>query len=290
MTDAAIDWASLILEPHFLARVDRMALRRFTQPGLAEEAAAYALDKLSQDDWAPCRQYTGRAQPASYLLTLVSHFIEEFSRQRFGRPRPPEWLKREGELWVRIWQRICMERQMPQTVIDNLCANEQRDPGFVRGIIQTIKAKLPWCGVSSREIPADCYDCNNPDEAGPSLTTQLDNQALETALAELHRLVFADCPSATDMIRENTNTGSVPAAADNRPWRRLRDALALTPEEQLLLKLAHQQGLKHKQIALLLGMPPYQPGRLLKSLHERIAQAMRESGIDLGSRQDEVSP
>lgn len=283
MTDSTppTDWATLVLNPELLARIDRLAQRRFGQPGLAEEAATYALEKISRDNWAACRRYSGAASPSTYLLTLVSHAIEEFSRHRFGRPRPPEWLKREGELWVRVWRFICLERQAPQSVIDRLCQNQQRDPAFVKNVIARIKAKLPWCGASPREIPADCEECGFEQElASEHLDEHLLGRERESTLLQLHQLFFAeDCPS------EETMT-------DTPNWQALRDRLNLSAEEKLLLKLVHQQGLKHKQIAAMLGMPAYQPGRLLKALHQRIATVLREcnSAAATSGELQEINP
>ena len=269
MPENSPDWAKEVLQPDFLQRLDTMALHRFTQPGLAEEAATYALNHLSDGQWAACQSYRGKAQPRTFLLTLASHALEEFSRQRFGRLRPPEWLKREGALWVRVWQQLCLERQLPQTVIDAACAQAGRTHEFVAGIIRILKARLPWCGDSAREIPDHCDDCQFYDSPTPDITQQLQGDQLENTLNELYALLFSEpCPSNSSMKPQ--------------PWQRVRDELNLNAEDIMLLKLAHQEGLKLNAIAKLLGMPSYQPGRLLKALHQRIAQAMANQGLAEG--------
>ena len=75
-----LDWHKLVLTTEWLERIDRLALRRFGQPGLAEEAAAYVLDGLADGDWAVCRHYSGRSRPEHYLLTVINNLFEEFSR------------------------------------------------------------------------------------------------------------------------------------------------------------------------------------------------------------------
>ncbi|MBB3168033.1 hypothetical protein [Simiduia aestuariiviva] len=285
MTDHTPDWASLVFDPTFLARVDKLALKRFGQPGLAEEAASFVLEGLSQNQWAACTHYSGRAKPLTYLLTLVNNLLEAFSRQRFGRPRPPEWLKREGDLWVQLWAKVCLERQLIPSVID--AYSSLREPDFIRDIIRTIKARLPWCGESQREIPADCFQCGTEDPHSPdiedaSIAQRLDEQALEVTLAHLHAVFFsADCPSDANM----TNANIDPTTPRNANWQALRAQLDLTAQEHLLLKLVHQEGVKLNQVAKILAMPSYQPGRLLKALYARIAGALAACNITIDHTQ-----
>lgn len=275
MNSFIFQWPELVFDPAFMAHIDRLALKRFGQQGLAEEAASHVIAGLSANDWAACRHYQGRAQPRTFLLSLAVHLLEEFARQRFGRPRPPEWLKREGDLWVKVWVKICLERQLPQSVIESASQSE-RDPGFVAAIIRTIKARLPWCGESRREIPADCLCCDESDPADAalidaSIQERLSHVELEQTLLQLHRVFFSnDCPSTQSM---NTEPES--------PWVKFRTQLALTAEELLLLRMVHQEGMKLTQIAKLLGMPSYQPGRLLKDLYQRIAIQLANCNIHI---------
>ncbi len=285
-SNSEIDWAALVFEPAWLQQLDRLALKRFTQQGLAEEASSHVIHRLSENSWSACQQFSGRAKPNTYLLTLTHNFLEEFSRQRFGRPRPPEWLKREGELWVRIWKMVCLERQLATSVIDGLTHNDQRDPGFVRSIIRTIKGRLPWCGSSAREIPAECFDCGingagETDISDHSTETRLQQHQWEEALLLLSQHLLSessaqeasadgDCPSNSHMS---------PKAPDQQQLAHFRELVNLAPQERLLLKMVYQQGLKLNLVAKSLNMPSYQPGRLLKAIHQRIADALEQANI-----------
>ena len=276
-----VDWACLVLQPQWLQRLDKLALKRFTQQGLAEEASTYVLDKLSADNWACCQQYAGNAKAETYVLTLTTHLLEEFSRKRFGRVRPPEWLKREGELWIRTWKMICMERQATASVIDQLTNSAIRSTEFVQGMITTIKARLPWCGQSAREIPAnEDTHVDNPADRSPSdsrqtLETALDHDQMEDALLLVHQLLLSDdCPS-----EQNEDTHNMHYTAEQ--WQQLREHLSLDEEERLLLKMVYQQGLKLKVVAGALNMPDYQPGRLLKAIHQRIRDSLQAAKIEV---------
>lgn len=264
-------------------------MRRFSQPGLAEEAASYVLEKLSQDDWSACRQYSGRAKPETYLLTLTNHILEEFARKRFGRPRPPEWLKREGEFWVRVWRMVCLERQAVPAVIDQLSAAGRSSTEFVQRVITTIKARLPWCGTSAREITEDCFYAKDDDLElfDNSLEEALTNQQLEDALLLVYQLLLSESgPSKSDKALAVQT--SIHDARWEACWTALREQLSLSPEERLLLKMVYQEGFKLKVVAASLNMPPYQPGRLLNNLLLRIRQTMEEAGIELENLDLEV--
>ena len=91
MEQSAQQWQVRVLSEAWLSKIDVKASKRFSQKGLAEEAAAYVLDYLSADNWARCRQYSGKASIEGYLNRLVSNALEDFSRKRFSRPRPPTW-------------------------------------------------------------------------------------------------------------------------------------------------------------------------------------------------------
>ncbi|MFL0797280.1 MAG: hypothetical protein K6L73_07295 [Cellvibrionaceae bacterium] len=273
MPAPAIDWQAMVFDPAWMAFLDRLALRRFSQPGLAEEASTHVIQRLSEDNWAMCQQYSGQAKPETYLQTLTQNLLEEFSRKRFGRPRPPEWLKREGDLWVRLWKMVCLERQAVPTVIDKLHNEIERSRELLQQAITTIKSRLPWCGSSNREIPADSLctteEDPNPELIDQDLETQLDQHNWEGALHLLFELLLSeDCPS--ESIREELN----------HKLDTLRASLKLDAQERLLLKMAYQEGLKMNVIADALNMPRYQPGRLLKGIHGRIQKALIDAGIN----------
>lgn len=282
-----IHWPELILSPGWLAKLDHLARTRFGQPGLAEEASTYVIDRLSEDDWARCRTYSGQARAETFAQVLAVNLLEEFARKRFGRPRPPTWLQREGELWVRLWKMVCLERQLVPSVIDRLCAGTQREPSFVRRAITVIKARLPWCGDSTREIPAACLIADaeeeeQPEQAAHSIEQRLDREQWEDALLVIHRLlVFAQSPSSQNGNNEDTSLTMQPDTA-----QQLQQRLNLSDEERLLLKMVYQDGLKLNLVARAMNLPPYQPGRLLNRLHQRIRRTLEDCGVRL----DELFP
>jgi hypothetical protein len=282
----ALDWTQWVFNPEWMRKLDTLALHRFGQPGLAEEASTYVIERLSADNWAMCHSYSGRAKPQTYLNALSQNLLEEFARKRFGRPRPPEWLKREGELWVRLWKMVCLERQDVPSVIDKLCQSLERQQALVKHAITTIKARLPWCGDSAREIPTECL-CKTEEDPYPEIIDrdieqQLDAHEWEEALQLLFSsLLNSEMLNADESVSVGRPSNTLNPPQPNRDQvERLRSLLALTSEEQLLLKLVYQEGLKLKAVATALNMPNYQPGRLLKGVHQRIREALSACEID----------
>ncbi len=90
--------------------VDRLARRRFSSETLSEEAALYVMSRLETNDWELLRSYRGSARLKSYFSAVVYNLLEDFSRKKFGRVRPPGWLKRLGGAWLLLYQLLCLER------------------------------------------------------------------------------------------------------------------------------------------------------------------------------------
>lgn len=298
-----IDWQSLIFTSGWLDRLDRLAIRRFGEGGLAEEASRFVLDQLSDNDWSVLDSYKGKSKPETYLYTLSGNFLEEFSRRRFGRPRPPEWLKRQGDIWVQVWKLVCLERQLIQTVVDRLTWKGLREPGFVKKIIRTIKARLPWCGKSNREMPVVPDDPGHPagqnvplyaveafatgGEGGLPNPATPDPVEVELSSATYDEVLLMVGSLLNDEVNPNMfNTGADDkalyiSAALTAKIDRLRDQIHLSDEERLILRMVYQEGMKRKLVAQALGMQEHLPGRILKRVIGRIKDIFSDIGIDM---------
>ena len=281
-----VDWQSLVFDPGWMERLDRLACKRFGEGGLAEEAGAYVIDKLAENDWAALQSYKGQSNPNTYLHTLAGNFIEEFSRKRFGRPRPPEWVKREGDLWTRIWKLVCLERRMPQTVVDLCCIGEIREPASIRRIIQTLKARIPWCGESAREIGSQPIGDDDsevaPEQLIPEYMTPDASIETDHFRGTLHMLSTLFSDEVTPATIENTAVKAQAAENDSNVAgvRNLGDHLQLSDLEWVLLRMVYQDGMKLNAVASLLGLKAHEPGRILKRTLEKIADTLSVLGID----------
>ncbi|MBB3048783.1 hypothetical protein FHR99_003057 [Litorivivens lipolytica] len=259
-----IHWPDIVLDKHWLQQLEQQALRRFVEPVTAEEAATFVFNKLSEDDWARCKTFRGQSQPTTFLYSLSARLLEEFSRQRYGRARPPQWLQQQGDLWVRLWKAICLERHTAESVMSRM---EYRDADIVATIIRAIKARLPWCGASNLPVPEE-YLNDSEAFASDSLEDALSATHLEDTLALL-AAILEDQEAFADI--------------DLNQIEQARAALTLDDESLLMLKMHFQDGLNFASIARALGVPNHQPGRQIKQSLAKINQALERTGLHLRS-------
>ncbi|WP_372759032.1 hypothetical protein [Litorivivens sp.] len=265
---SAINWANIVFEQQWMQGLERQAKHRFIEPVTAEEASTFVLEKLAEEDWARCKTYRGNAKPTTFLFSLSARLLEEFSRQRYGRARPPQWLEQQGETWVRLWRALCLERHTTESVV---ARHSQHDPGVIRNIIRTIKARLPWCGAVNLPVP-EAY-LGNDESLMPATAFDdcLEQHCLEESLATLSALL-GDDDAFVDVHHDAIE--------------RARAALTLDDESLLMLKMHFQDGLNFSTIARALGVPNHQPGRQIKRSLQQIHTALATAGLHLRSAAD----
>lgn len=283
---ADVDWQSLVFKTGWLEKLDKLSIRRFGEGGLAEEASTYVIDQLSSDSWVSLSTFKGQCKPESYLHTVTSNYLEEFSRQRFGRPRPPEWLKRQGDLWVQIWKLVCLERQLVQSVVDHLAFNNLRNPNIIKGAISAIKARLPWCGESNREIAAVPLDNENSYNPAELIAYEHTPEDEITEVGYINTLLLISSLMNENPIENMFGQSSTERAESyvkkhEHKFEQLRQKLELTDEERILLRMVYQDGMKKSVVARSLGMQDHLPGRILNRVTARINNAFQELGINL---------
>lgn len=272
-----VDWKAIVFSPDWMEQLDRIAIRRFSDTALSEEASSYVIEKITDNDWKRLQSFSGGSKPETFLYSVTSNLLEEFSRERFGRRRPPEWLKREGGVWLKTWKMLCLERQPSAHIIDLLCSREKRSPEFVGGLIKVIKARIPSCGEKPKTISLDqsgqnddrdYHETLSPEQ--PSIEQSLDKAELEDRLLLLSELLETlGSPSNTEM-----------GILDQIDLTELRKNLALEEEEILVVRMAYKEGFKLKLIATALNMPSYQPGRILKGVFKKMEAALQASNVD----------
>lgn len=278
-----IDWASLVFDPAFMSAVDKLADRRFGGGPIAEEASTYVIEYLSADDWRKCRQFQGNSKPTTFLYTLASNAIEEFSRKRFGRPRPPKWLDDLGDLWVKLWRSLCLERQLLPSLVDRYSAKGFRDPDAVTQAAKVIKARIPNCGQANMDS-VGVEDISAVSDAEQSLEPQTDQDHANPFYKELLLMVNAvtneklccDSFSEDSLARVGEMAASSQSKLDS-----LRVGLTLSDEERIMLRMVYVEGLSKTATSKALGMPAHQAGRAISNVLDRIAKALEGADIDI---------
>lgn len=263
------DWPSVVFDPDFMAGLERMAAKRFVQPGLKEEAVTAMIEALSENHWQCLQSFSGKSQPSTFAYSIASRAMEDFARRRFGRPRPPAWLQELGHVWVKLWHMLCLERQWPETIKTRLAKDFQE--GLIEQVIRTIKQNIPHCGEPGF---AECCTTELgleqlPDDQGASLNTSLRHAQRTRALALLGQLLGQPgssqemCPSNTEEALDNVDT-----------------LLSLSEDDRLLLSLSYEDGLSSRKIAELLDSSAATVQRRLQAIRAELQSCLQQLGMD----------
>lgn len=255
----------IVFSDTFYGRLGAQVKRTFRDETEAEQALNHVLEKLSDNNWEKFSDYRGKSAPETFAHTVSSRLIVDYHRKMYGRLRPPVWLKNNGDLWVSIWKALCLDRELPQTIVDRYSAG-RRNPETVHNAIRVIKAKLPWCGVSDRPVQENEAALDN--HVGTGNDTEENTQA---------GLIFAS------LFLEDTGDGLNEVVEDIQlnAMKKVVSAINLTPEERLILRLYYCEGKSGSAIASALGIPKHQPVRLINKVLDQARFQLLEAGIDL---------
>jgi len=279
-----IDWQSYVFDSDFIKSVDKLAIRRFGAGVAAEEACTQVIHYLSHNDWERCKQFKAKSKPTTFLFTLVNNALEEFSRKRYGRHRPPVWLDELGGLWVKLWRNLCLDRHSSAETLTRTCSNGNCDPLEIKKMISCIKSRIPRCGQGSIELvsvedidaASDVYQSSQQCE---SVAPAANNVFQNTLFLFVREIIGADNVSSIHgdtSVREKTETADI-----QEKLRKLSGSLQLTDEELLLLRLVYVQGLSKSSASKALGLPLHQAGRIVNGVLLRIRSALEACDLDL---------
>lgn len=243
-----MDWQHFLFHPEhdWLARFDLMARKRMNKIEFADDAVNQIIKQFSDDNWSALGDINQQKSPGAYLTTLFRNRLEDIARKRFGRPRAPKWLKDLGGIWMTVYKRLCLERQPKQAIVFAL----GNDNNHVASIITTIKSKHPKCGSPDcQEISLDEHQQQQPGfeaSSEPELENNTDSQE-QLLLALAMSIGVADNVALAQIENQTALT-----------------ALELSNEQQIILKLVYQQGLKISQVARMLKQSDHQIRKLHK--------------------------
>lgn len=243
--------------------VNRLAGRRFSDDILAEEAALYVMEMLEKNDWAILTSYQGSARLETFFASVVYNLLEDFSRKRFGRVRPPLWLKKLGGAWLLLYRLLCLERLSYLEATSRAAERFQHfTVGQVEAMADRILAEIISCGSpQSRQEPF--IESLHGEPAGSSTEHRLEEKERALVFASLQRQFF----------------GSEGGEETGRALSRLADCpIVLTSEERLLLRLCHVEGFSVSEAGKRLGFNRFQAHGKLRRLYKRIRKAFESAG------------
>lgn len=283
-------WRDLLFDPaaNWLGRIDRMARERFRDGLLAEQAAAYVFEQLTDANTRVFDHYERLSSPAGFLVTVIVHLLEDFARRRFGRQRPPAWLQAMGAQWLRLYALLCQQRLEKETIVGLLSSDAQAER--VRDMIGVIRARIPDCGQRVREQSWDEGQGLGSVELGARARTSLDHG--EASLVAEQRAVLLEVLGG--LLREPSATrapaGHTPEAAAARRLAARLDVVAgglrLDDDARFALRLVCQEGLSYAAAARALGVPEQRVRRAFHLGIETIREALERGGLNLSQLRD----
>jgi len=246
-----------------LGTISRLATRRFTSPALAGEAVLHVLDALEKDNWQRVRDHAGPGPFAIYLASLSWRLMEDFARRRFGRRRPPLWIRALGGIHALLFRLLCLERLDLNAAVE-LVAQRQESPTGTR----SRRRPGPSSTGSSTAAPTRPSRSTSPRPTTAVRITVPSIASRTTTGTVSSRPSFPGCSTAA--IQRGVNR-------THTALRRLR--LELSAEERLLLQLCYRDNLSVTRAGELLDLNRHQVHGRLRRLLARLRQGLEQAGL-----------
>ncbi len=255
------DWKEKTLDQWTL--INKLSQKRFGDRPLAEEAALVVMDKLLENDGRRVRSYEGKAPFPAFVGSLSWRMLEDFSRKRFGRKRPPLWIRNLGGMWLKLYRLLCLERFEIAEAVAITGQAEVRTPAKdIDTAAWRIRQEVVDCG-SHQGLEVDEELADGANQSGSNQVEQLEEEEREG----LFRLVFS---VLTDVDDER-----VVADLD----KLCGVSIVLKPEEKLMLKLIYQDEVGVSSAAKMLGYNRDQLNGRLRRLLTRIRDHFERAGL-----------
>ncbi len=244
--------------------INKMAARRFGEGTLAEEAALAVMDSLAADEWRRVAAFGGRASFSSFVMTLTARLLEDFARKRFGRVRPPLWVKSLGGIWEKLFSALCLERLRPVEAVEVVLQRHfQAVKKEVEDAAYQLLEKIPGCGKSQGIEVAYEEGMEHGDD-----TSLEESDAEEGEKKQLFSMVCQLIFSVDDI---EISSGF------QKKFRALK--IDLSSEEQLLLKLCFQDDFNVSEAGKMLGLTRFQAHGKMRRLMQRLKKEFERVGL-----------
>ena len=270
----SIDWQALFFDARaeWPARLMARARRRFGESPDAEAAYNYALDVISEDDWARLTaKFRGTGTAEGFMAVTFLNLLEEYAVRKYGRKRAPAWVQRMGGIWKRIFELLCLRRLPPERIVELLSAGEGHDAAHIRGAISDIRGRIAGCGESVGEQTQEDELEPEPEPTASTPASALEEGELQHLLHVLAALFGRDA-DAPAIVAEATRAARTRIAA-------LESGLQLTGEERLLLRLVYQESCTIPQAARTLRLNERTARRIHGRVMERLRATLERHGL-----------
>ncbi len=253
--------------------INRIAERRFIDTNCAEEAALYVMNRLEEDDYRRLRTFSGRAKFSTFISSLTIRLLEDFSRKKFGRVRPPAWITALGGIWVTLFQLLCLQRlsvvEAIETMKSRVADSKQQQ---AEEAAWTILEKVTDCGKhQGLQIPYD--------DAGKRQVNDQDTMVSRHDSPEVHFLKNERSILFELLFKGMTTEEDVQSSAEHSFITVLETPIRVSAEERLLLKLCFQDELSVTRAGKMLGWNANQSHGKLRRLLVRLRDEFDRAGI-----------
>ena len=260
------DWRKNVLTHWDL--INSLARRRFANQTLAEEAALAVMDGLEKDDWLVVRKHAGLASFSTYLAAVTWRLLEDFSRRRFGRIRPPSWIRSLGGLWLDLFRLLCLERLALTDAVEHISDRRPTEERHeIENAAYAIRREVVDCGRQQ----AKEEELNENTEQGDSEKLQSQTSQAEKLEEEEQQKIFKLLFEMLTGSEENLSERGLAALRVFQPQ--------LTSEERLLLKLCYRDGHSVIEAGRMLGMNRFQIHGRLRRILERVRLELARIGL-----------
>ena len=272
-----IDWQEILFNPEndLIGRLDRLAKKRFYDENVADEAFIWVLGKIKNDNWSRLERFDERAKPSTFLHTVFVNLLHDFSRYKFGYPRPKKWLQNMGDLWIEIWRRLCLERESKEQIKIQLADTNKVLQAEIARVMVAIKAKEPNCGADEGLTSIGAVESEQQNEAfdREQLDNKQDDLSSESNADTLEQVLSLVGVMAGLNQQKLHNSGLTTKA------EQLALGLNLDSDEQLLIKLKYQQCMSNAAIARAMDSTAYKVQIQHTDLMGRINTVFVQQGI-----------
>lgn len=280
---SAVNWTQVFTQSFFTKKIEFYASEIFKKNTVdAEMAVTNVLLDISRDNWHKIRNHQFKAplkNPTAFLLQIFRNSLIEEFRKKYGRPRPPAWIKKQGQVWTDIWKQLCLEKKSPEEILYLQLGSDRDDPtqkAYILSIIKSIKAKEPVVSPIPSSLPFDVLTDTISDEI--PLSEADEETRYETALILMH-CILNNTDALHDVFFQNANKNTKEARALIEKLKALKKSINLTDREILLLKSRYKTGKSEARHHLekALSLSSYELQKAEESTLTRIRECFLES-------------
>lgn len=257
-----IDWKEKTLA-HW-QDINILAVRRFGDDAIAEEAALSVIEELQAEDWKKVRSFTGKSSFAAFIGVVASRLLEDFARRRYGRIRAPLWVRSFGGIWEKLYNLLCLRRMSVTEAVETLRQNAAQHYSELEEAAYLLLERIPHCGQhQGLEVSYDEMT-DTRSAAPPGSGNSYEHRQREELFNAVFALVF----------------GSSDVAVTGELFSKFKELqLAFTVQETLMLKLCYQEEMSVSGAGKLLGMNRFQAHGKMRRLLKRIKDEFARVGL-----------